>query len=514
MALPDSQSRAPARTARIQNVPASPGSIDIPHKILLVGTYDPALTGVVPNVLTRVFGAQDVGSQFGWGHPLHQMAEAAEPASGGLPMYVVAQEEPVAGAPATGTITVAGTATEAGEIPLYIGDKRIVVGVENGATAEEIADLIVTALSVAENKELPLTGANALGVVTTTAKSSTNWGNFIELNVAIGSGEEIPAGLTITIVAMSGGSGTPDVDDALNALGTGDAQNEEHLTECVHAYHQDPTTLDKISTYNGIGDEDVGNYSPRVCRTMRWFTGDTVSGSTGLSDLLTLADTRKLDRTNHVVPLPGSITHPSVVAAEAAGHIALISNNNAAQNYLGKIMSAHPGDSADRWTNDYPNRDQAVKGGVSTTKVENGVATLDKLVTFYRPDNVNPNNNGYRDSRNVAVTAEIINTTKKYFDVDEWRQISIVADVQKVRGVAKDKVKDIDAMTDALFALADAFEAKSYLFDAAYTKENLTVDLRESGNGFNNTFPVIYSGQGDIIDTQVEFDIALTVFIA
>jgi hypothetical protein len=42
----------------------------------------------------------------------------------------------------------------------------------------------------------------------------------------------------------------------------------------------------------------------------------------------------------------------------------------------------------------------------------------------------------------------------------------------------------------------------------------LAVSIRTGGIGFDSVMPVVLSGEGGILDTRVDFDTALTVFLA
>jgi hypothetical protein len=279
----------------------------------------------------------------------------------------------------------------------------------------------------------------------------------------------------------------------------------------------DSTTLDAISTYVGAGNDFIGLYSKTVARPFRALTGDVTAGSGGLAALVALADARKLDRANGVLPVPDSRNHPAEIAAQAIGHMARINNDRVAQHYVGiPLIGVHPGDKADRWTAQYDNRDTAVKGGISTTRVQNGVVTLQNVVTFYRPDNVPISSNGYRSMRNISIIQNLLHNIGLNFEQEKWQGISIVADAQKVVNTTdRQKVRDIDAVIDDLVALAKSFEGHGWIYEAAFTinrlKQSGAVSIRAGGTGFDNIFSVILSGEGGILDTVCEFDTSLAV---
>ncbi|MDY0882306.1 phage tail sheath subtilisin-like domain-containing protein [Dongia soli] len=121
---------------------------------------------------------------------------------------------------AEGTITIAGVPTAGGTIYLYIANQLVKVKALPGDSATVIATALKTAINALTS--LPVTAASEAGVITLTATQAGLAGNDIDLRInlngAVG-GETTPAGITITIEAMSGGTGAPDVAAALAAKG-------------------------------------------------------------------------------------------------------------------------------------------------------------------------------------------------------------------------------------------------------------------------------------------------------
>jgi hypothetical protein len=174
------------------------------------------------------------------------------------------------------------------------------------------------------------------------------------------------------------------------------------------------------------------------------------------------------------------------------------------------------GAAAGRWTDTYDNRDSAVKAGISPTIADTGFTVrLQNVLTFYHPTSVPVGSNGYRSMRNISIVQNILNSVKSNFAQEKWQGISIVADVNKVsNSLSKDKARSSSSVITDLVALADAFASRAWLYDASFTKENLTVSIRTGGIGFDSVMPVVLSGEGGILDTRVDFDTALTVFLA
>lgn len=485
----------------------------IPQKNVIIGTYDETTyTSITPNVPIRVFSAQDVGAKTGFGFMLHRLAKAAFKA-GTVETWIIPQAEGGSDPDqATGEIDYStSVGVLAGTHVIYIAGDRVAVNITAGMTPTQIGDAVEAAINAIT--DLPVVALNAAGVLGLTSKSGGEFGNDISIAFNLNSGEETPSGVNYVVTDMTGGTGTPDIQDALDALGTGDGQNEKYFTNLIHGYGAETAVLDAISTYNGAGNTFVGNYKKEVARPFRSLIGDVTSGSAGLAAALLFADGRKLDRTNGKICVPGSQSHPQEIAAQMIGLMAITNSIRAEEGYIDKVLEGvWPGDTSDRWTNTYDNRDQAVQGGVSTTLIKNGVMTAQNVITFYRPDDVAPESNGYRPMRNISIIQNMLYNYRQNFEREKWKGITIVEDTAKVSDINdREKARDTDAVIDDLVALADAFAGKAWLYTASYTKQSLSVDLRSGLTGFDITFPVILSGEGGIFNSLITFDTSIAI---
>jgi phage tail sheath gpL-like len=513
MAL-DANSLAAAVGSSVDNVQFEPAANNVPRKILIIGTYLPAKTGVVAEVPVNVLSPEDAGDQFGFGSPVHRMAVQAFAGGQGIPVTIQPQAEDGAATAATGEVDFAGTTgVLAGTLHMYLGGVYTPVAVTDAMTIEELTDACVAAITA--KKELAVDGAKHAVTfeLDLTSKSKGTFGNFISIAFNLEAGQVLPTGVAAAITGMSGGATDPDITDALDGLGTGDDANEAFYTDVVHGYGMVAAVLNKILTYVGAGDTTTGLYAKTVSRPFRVLTGDTVAGSAGLTAAQAIADARKTDRANGVISVPDSESHPSEIAALAIGHMARINQDRAAQHYVDVLLEGiWPGDKgSDRWTSDYDNRDTAVKGGISPTRVKSGNVYLQNVVSYYRPDSVPVDSNGYREMANISKIQNMMHTQREMFEQDTWQGISIVSDVTKVSSaVDRTKVRDIDSVKDAMVALYRAWESKAWIAEADFSidalKETGSVTVRSGGDGFNITTKAILSGVGNIIDAVIEFD--------
>lgn len=572
-----SNSLAAAVGAGVENVQFSPSAEVIQRKIAIIATYDPLKVAVVNNIPIQVLSPEDAGDRMGFGFMAHRLALQAFQGGNGIPTYIIPQAE--TGAQATGRIVFTASSILAGTVHMYIGGVYVPYTILKDDGDADLADKAAAAIlamkelkvtsavgessvspspsaspsasvspslspstspstsvspsaspsqsassspsvspstSPSASPSAPAFEANALNV---TSKSKGPWGNDITLAFNI-NGEESPSGFSAVITPMSGGAGIPDIQDALDGLGTGDGANEIFITDMVHGYGQDTNTLDDIATYVGLGNTLIGLYSELVARPFRSLTGDVVAGSAGFTAIKAIGNGRKTDRANGVISVPDSKSHPSEIAAQTIGHIARINNIRAEEHYVDTILQGiHPGDKgSDRWTSEYSNRDGAVKAGVSPTLVKDGVVVLQNVVSFYHPDSVPITSNGYRSMRNISIIQNMFSSVRTTFEASKWVGISIVDSVEKVSNVTdRLKSRDLDDVRSDLVALARAWEGNAWIYQAQFTIDRLknpvngsgAISVRSGTNGFDSNVPVIFSGEGLILNALVQFDTSI-----
>ena len=193
------------------------GGIPTQARKLLVFGQRLATGSQLANNPCRVMSGAHAAGLFGRGSQLARMVAAAKNANTSTDMWACAMDDLVAGVVAAGTLTFTGAPTAPGTLNLYAAGTRVPVGVAVAETNTVTATNVAAAINA--NPDLPVTAASALGVVTVTARHKGLCGNDIDLRVNYYDGEALPTGLQIAIVAMSGGTGNPDITAALAALG-------------------------------------------------------------------------------------------------------------------------------------------------------------------------------------------------------------------------------------------------------------------------------------------------------
>lgn len=179
------------------------------YEILLLGnkttagsaTVDTAVYG--PDSLVPMQTEADVITLFGQGSELHRMWRRVNKINKSTTVRAIAVTES-AGTQATGTITLATTATANGSIRVWVGDEFVDTSVASG-------DLIATigaamALNINTKTHWPVTASFSVATLTLTAKQKGPRGNDIRFQAAaVGSiGTTLTGGATNT--ALAGGA--------------------------------------------------------------------------------------------------------------------------------------------------------------------------------------------------------------------------------------------------------------------------------------------------------------------
>ena len=211
--------RVPGAYAEFSNERVNQGLPGMPSRLLLIGQR---LAGgaVAAGVPTQILSGDQAAGYFGRGSMLHQMTVSAKTNNDYTECWAIALDDDAAGAAAVGAFTFSGPATAAGTIYLYVGGRRLKVGVASGDSGAALATTAAAAINA--NLDGPVTAA-VDGVNTAkiniTARHKGEAGNEIDLRYSYHPGEDLPAGVGVTVSAMSGGTANPDLATALMVMG-------------------------------------------------------------------------------------------------------------------------------------------------------------------------------------------------------------------------------------------------------------------------------------------------------
>ena len=180
------------------------------QRVLLIAQHTTDLGAV--SALTDVYSAAEVAERYGAGSQAHLMADAAIKAYANAALSIITLADNSAGVAAAGKITITGNATTQGVLRVGIGNADVLmVPVAAGDSADTVGKAVKAA--IAAQPGLPVSAAEAAGVVTITAKNKGTEGNAIRLLAAC-----TAAGISTTVTAMAGGDANPDIQPALTAV--------------------------------------------------------------------------------------------------------------------------------------------------------------------------------------------------------------------------------------------------------------------------------------------------------
>lgn len=521
MAVVTPNTLAPTVAVSVENTPHKTEAAVLPRKHLIIATGDPLKTEYIDKEI-QVLSPEDVAVKSGYGYMAHRLAiQAFAGSNGSPPVYLLLQTE--TGAQATGSIVFNAVSVEAGTIHLYVAGLHVPFTVNAGDDGDAIATACVAALDGLA-LEFGLHTTQAVDGVTAnqvnfTAKSTgDHWGNSVSLTFNWKSDQQFPVGLTSTVITeMSGGTGTPSIQSALDIIGTGDGQNEAHYTDVTHGYGPESSTLDALSIYNGIGDTTTGNYGDTVGRPFRSLNGDVGAGSPGFTAATAITDGRKLDRTSGLWAVPGSPNHPAEIAALVSGIHANLNNSSAQAWPQDEVLPGIiPGAKEDRWTSDLVNRDNAIKKGLGVSQVKNGAVSIQYVCSFYHPAEIPQSTNGYREWRDLSITQNVIDAFRAAFDIQFWKGITIVEDKLEVTDfAAKQKARDIGDVTATTIDLIESMASLGWLYNSSFTVDRIAeggkITLRSGNTGFDIQPDLIYSGSAGIVNVLAKLDKSIAV---
>lgn len=375
--------------AMVEFDPSRAGGGQAQQRILVMGQRLAAGT-VAEGVPTLVTSAAQAEEYFGRGSMLAAMFAALKGANRFTASWAIALDDDGGAVQATGKITVTGPATAAGTVYLYVAGTRLTAAVASGDSQDAVASAIQAA--IAADTSLPVTaavnGTNA-NEVDLTARNGGEAGNSIDVRANYYQQEQLPAGISLAVTAMSGGTANPDVSTAVAAMG------EEQYDHIVMPY-TDAANLTALET------ELADRWGP--LRQIEGIAYTAYRGTVGTTQ--TFGD----GRNSHLVSCMATGVAPqppyvwaAVYGAVAAYHLAIDPARPLQTLWLQGLM---PPAIADRHT--FDERNTLLFDGVSTHRVSAGGQVLvDRAVTMYQENAAGVADTAYLDVQTPATLAEI-----------------------------------------------------------------------------------------------------------
>jgi len=366
--------RVPGLYGEFNNSFAVTGLVKQPYKILLIGqSAGQGLESgsVEPLTPVQVSSADQAAEFFGRNSMITAMVKAFRDNDPLSELVVIAladnrgddEVEIPGGIAATGEIIVSGTATQAGLIVLYIAGTRLRVVVSVAMTSSQVAAAMT---DVINRNAVPVRAFSAGSTVELTSVHSGEAANRIDVRVNYHTGEQIPAGLSLDIVPLSGGAGNPDIADVFSAIG------DTWYNLIINPF----TDAANLSV---IEQELASRFEP-----IRAIDGVAISAVAGnFSELSTIGDSRN---SPHIC-LFESHAYPKahyVRAAMIAGIISRAAQNDPARPFQTLVLKGDmPPAETDRLT--FQERNLLLFDGIATSVTDAGNAVrLERAITTYK----------------------------------------------------------------------------------------------------------------------------------
>ena len=380
--------------------PSKAGTLVINQPVLFVGHSLAA--GTANNDEPVSFGSvAQAETAFGKGSMIARMVAAFFENNAAQEMKGIGIAEPGTGVAATGTVAIAAVSAEAGTIALWIAGQKVDVGVAASDTATAIGDAIEAAVNGAT--DLPVTASNLSGTVTLTAKWAGLTGNDINIRHSYRGelgGERLPGGVTLTITAMSGGTGTPDLMAAIATLG------DDEYEHAVNAF-TDTASLEVLKAE--FGDSDNGRWGWK-----RQLYGHLWSAFRGTQGELTTFGNARNDFFMQCFGIEAATPSPIwEVAAAAAGQASRALLNDPARPLQTLVLAGvRPAPAAHRFTD--VERETLLFDGIATQKVDaTGAMAIQRAITMYQRNAQGGPDNAFLDVTTPATLVTIIRAMKQ-----------------------------------------------------------------------------------------------------
>jgi phage tail sheath gpL-like len=471
---------------------------NLPQRIAVLAESNSANQSGLPASLNFT-SAKEVADIFGYGSPAYGVARILRPKSGdklgGIPTVIYPVAE-AAGATATSiTYAITGTATKNVTHFLKVNGRTSLDGnpyqfvVKTGDVAADVAQKMIDAIN-------NVIGAPATGALSTNdAVFTSTWKGIssAELEIEIDLQGDA-AGLTYTQSDKTDGAGAPTITTALGEFG------EDWNTLVINAIGSDSTTLNALEAHNGNPNDKTGRYDALLFKPYVALFGDKTVDT--LAEATAITDARKDEVTNVLVPSPNSKGFSYEAAANAVFVYANIAQDTPHTDPIRQVLKDVPGASNASDFADPSKRDQIVKIGTSTVKLNSELYELVDLVTTAHPDDEPQTAVLYRWVRDWTVN---MNIAYKYKVIE---QLFVVGKTLVPNGSptsAPDTISP-DQWKAQLYDLADTLVDEGLIADADFMKNSIQVQIGESNpNRIETNFKVQLTGTARVLSTTSQF---------
>ena len=386
--------RVPLVYIEIDNSQALSGNIAQDQNVMLFGQMTDAGgdagTATPLQVVEVPVSESAIDSLFGVGSMMALAAKRYRKANSYTRTFALPIGDISAGAAAAGSFKFTGPATQAGTLYLYYAGQLLQVGVAAAATAATIATNVAAAITATKN--LPVTAA-VDGVDTAKVNITSKWkgltGNSIDLRYNYNAGEQLPPGVTITTVAMTGGSGAPDMAAVIGAM------PDEWYNHMMMPFN-DTTSL------NTLRDELLERWGPLKMSEALAYTA--FRGTYG--ETTTFGEARN----DFLITCIGTSKSPSPVWEWAASYCGIASYYLAIDPARPLQTLVLPGilapAKADRFA--FDERNNLLKSGIATHQIQPGdVVAIEREISMYQLNSYGDPDPSYLDITTPATLGKM-----------------------------------------------------------------------------------------------------------
>lgn len=363
--------RVPLVYIEIDNSQALSGNIAQDQNVMLFGQMTDAGgdagTATPLQVVEVPVSESAIDSLFGIGSMMALAAKRYRKANSYTRTFALPIGDISAGAAAAGSFKFTGPATQAGTLYLLIAGQLLQVGVAAAATAATIATNVAAAIAAAKN--LPVTAAvdgTDTAKVNITAKWKGLTGNSIDLRYNYNAGEQLPPGVTITTVDMTGGSGSPDMAAVISAM------PDEWYNHIMMPFND-------TASLNTLRDELLERWGPLKMSEAIAYTA--FRGTYG--ETITFGEARN----DFLISCIGTSKSPSPVWEWAASYCGIAAYHLAIDPARPLQTLVLPGilapAKADRFA--FDERNNLLKSGIATHQIQPGdVVAIEREISMYQ----------------------------------------------------------------------------------------------------------------------------------
>jgi phage tail sheath gpL-like len=440
------------------------GEPDVPHKLVVIGMRL-AAGAVAADIPKQLANVTDAETYWGQGSMVAEMARAAfdQFETEKLELWGVGVDEDGLGTASTGDLGVTGTATASGTLSFFVGGKRVRVGVQVNQDAATVIDNAVAELGLMPT--LPVIATDGTTTIDFVCRWKGTSGN--DIDIRLDPDGAVPAGLDISITAMSGGATPPEVDTALVSLG--DAKFDSvamGLNDLINIGHVDewldlrwgPTVMKEGQAFVS----NVGDFG----------TLTTLASSLNSKFITVVAP--------HTAPSP-----PWLWAAASAAKDGILTKLQPNQPRLANVLRGIvPAPLQDQFPQDQ--RDALLKNGISTTlRTPSGDAALERLLTTSTL-----NDGGFPDTsyRELAIMRLL---GRLRYDLQVWRfNFNDWLVSEDEAQAANPKVMTPQRARGFLTTVYGRWIKQSFVQDAAFFSANLIVNVSPNKTDLDMFVPI------------------------